>query len=206
MEKNLCSKVAKLNTSLRSPTTLATPVFGSARSFHSWRTWVSPLFQIRCFCQLLHQIVWIYNDPQLWLGLISTKKNGSFQIKFLRNFQIFPSQKWISPRKLDFFGAFLCVFFGGKPGKPVNNPGESGESPEFADDGRPMAVFGRTSEVERGNRWQVTGGSWAWKKNLNLQCSYQVLPSDPFGGFKWPFQGLSDLHLGDQKVTWKKLV
>ena len=33
----------------------------------------------------------------------------------------------------------------------------------------------------------------------------QVLPSDPFGGFKWPFQGLSDLHLGDQRVTWKKL-
>ena len=33
----------------------------------------------------------------------------------------------------------------------------------------------------------------------------QVLPSDLFGGFKWPFQGLSDLHLGDQNVTWKKL-
>ena len=26
-----------------------------------------------------------------------------------------------------------------------------------------------------------------------------------FGGFKWPFQGLSELHLGDQKVTRKKL-
>ena len=36
----------------------------------------------------------------------------------------------------------------------------------------------------------------------------RVLPSDLFGGFKWPFQGLiwlSALHLGDQKVTWKKL-
>ena len=33
----------------------------------------------------------------------------------------------------------------------------------------------------------------------------QVLPSDLFGGSKWPFQGLSDLHLGDQKVTWKKM-
>ena len=33
----------------------------------------------------------------------------------------------------------------------------------------------------------------------------QVLPSDLFGGFKWPFQGLCDLQLGDQKVTWKKL-
>ena len=33
----------------------------------------------------------------------------------------------------------------------------------------------------------------------------QVLPSDLFGCFKWPFQGLSDLHLGDQKDTWKKL-
>ena len=39
-----------------------------------------------------------------------------------------------------------------------------------------------------------------------LSISYQVLPSDLFGGFKWPFQGLSDLHLGYQKVTWKKLV
>ena len=34
----------------------------------------------------------------------------------------------------------------------------------------------------------------------------QVLPSDLFGCFKWPFQGLSDLHLGYQMVTWKKLV
>ena len=33
----------------------------------------------------------------------------------------------------------------------------------------------------------------------------QVLPSDLLGCFPWPFQGLSDLHLGDQKVTWKKL-
>ena len=29
---------------------------------------------------------------------------------------------------------------------------------------------------------------------------------DLFGVFKWTFQGLSDLHLGDQEVTWKKLV
>ena len=28
---------------------------------------------------------------------------------------------------------------------------------------------------------------------------------DLFGCVKWPFQGLSDLHLGDQKVTGKKL-
>ncbi len=33
-----------------------------------------------------------------------------------------------------------------------------------------------------------------WISNI----SFQVLPSDPFGGFKWPFQGLSDIHLGDQ--------
>ncbi len=32
---------------------------------------------------------------------------------------------------------------------------------------------------------------------------YQVLPSDPFGSLKWPFQGLSDLHFMDQRVTWK---
>ena len=41
---------------------------------------------------------------------------------------------------------------------------------------------------------------------LALHLIYQVLPSDRFGCFKWPLQGLSDLHLGDQKVTWKKLV
>ena len=40
---------------------------------------------------------------------------------------------------------------------------------------------------------------------IDKQKVPQVLPSDLFGCFKWPFQGLSDLHLGDQKVTWKKL-
>ena len=34
----------------------------------------------------------------------------------------------------------------------------------------------------------------------------QLLPSDLFGDFKWPVQGLSDLHLGYQKVTGKNLV
>ncbi len=39
------------------------------------------------------------------------------------------------------------------------------------------------------------------------QIYYQVLPSDLCGRFKWPFQGWKrDLHLGYQKVTWKKLV
>ena len=46
----------------------------------------------------------------------------------------------------------------------------------------------------------------ALSSQLNLGIIYQVLPSDLFGGFKWPLQGLSDLHLGNQKVTWKKLV
>ena len=46
--------------------------------------------------------------------------------------------------------------------------------------------------------------SFPKKKNGVSHC--QLLPSDPFGCFKWPFQGLSDLHLGYQKVTWKKLV
>ena len=44
-----------------------------------------------------------------------------------------------------------------------------------------------------------------WKDWINIYI-YQVLPSDPFLCFKWPFQGLSDLHLGYQKVNWKKLV
>ena len=42
-------------------------------------------------------------------------------------------------------------------------------------------------------------------KHIMKKNNIQVLPSDLFGCFKWPFQGLSDLHLGDQKVTWKKL-
>ena len=35
---------------------------------------------------------------------------------------------------------------------------------------------------------------------------YQVLQSDLVWTHKWPFQGLSDLHLGNQRVTLKKLV
>ena len=35
---------------------------------------------------------------------------------------------------------------------------------------------------------------------------YQVLQSDLGWTHKWPFQGLSDLHFGNQKVTLKKLV
>ena len=35
----------------------------------------------------------------------------------------------------------------------------------------------------------------------------QLLPSDPFGDFKWPVQGWKrDLHLGYHKVTGKNLV
>ncbi len=55
-------------------------------------------------------------------------------------------------------------------------------------------------------------GKWTcwferWQSSLGtLILGSQVLPSDLFGDFKLPFQGLSDLHLGYQKVTWKKLV
>ena len=35
---------------------------------------------------------------------------------------------------------------------------------------------------------------------------HQLLQSDLVWTHKWPFQGLSDLHLGNQKVTLKKLV
>ncbi len=41
-----------------------------------------------------------------------------------------------------------------------------------------------------------------FKRNASLPFSSKW----PFEGFKWPFQELSDLHLGDQEVTWKKLV
>ena len=55
------------------------------------------------------------------------------------------------------------------------------------------------------------GKPWSGKKNkFDHRCwrevsNHQVLPSGLFGGFKWPFQGLSDFHLRDQKVNWKKL-
>ena len=47
-------------------------------------------------------------------------------------------------------------------------------------------------------------GTSSPKKNWRLPWDiyiyiYQVLPSDPFGDFKWPFQGLSDLHFGLSK-------
>ncbi len=59
----------------------------------------------------------------------------------------------------------------------------------------------------------VNGWFWGnfptifWKHPYfdRVTSKYQVIQSDLFGGFKWPFQGLSDLHLGYQKVTWKKL-
>ena len=50
---------------------------------------------------------------------------------------------------------------------------------------------------------------WVATSELQKWNNTQVLRSGLFviflGRFKWPFQGLSDLHLGDQKVTWKKL-
>ena len=42
-----------------------------------------------------------------------------------------------------------------------------------------------------------------WTINSMIKKTHQpvnqVLPSDLFGSFKWPFQGLSDLHLGNPK-------
>jgi len=74
------------------------------------------------------------------------------------------------------------------------------------------------------NEWttfKLVGTTKMWRQNYNFKKRlnlfidlkwlsenihiHQHLPSDLFGGFKWPFQGVSDLHLGDQRVTWKKL-
>ena len=69
-------------------------------------------------------------------------------------------------------------------------------------------------------QWPCQGWNFPYSNWWSLECvgfkspavngvllHYQVLPSDLFGCFKSdPFQGLSDLHWGDQKVTWKKLV
>ena len=46
---------------------------------------------------------------------------------------------------------------------------------------------------------------WAQISLKQLACINQVLQSDLVWSHKWPFQGLSDLHLGKQKVTLKKL-
>jgi len=56
-----------------------------------------------------------------------------------------------------------------------------------------LGSFGTSSEG---------GLSFVWKENGFPGSSRR----DLFGCVKWPFQGLSDLHLGDQKVTGKKLV
>ena len=55
------------------------------------------------------------------------------------------------------------------------------------------------------------GGHYYWEggqPNLypNSPIKFQVIQSDPVCTHKWPFRGLSDLHLGNQKVTLKKLV
>ena len=70
--------------------------------------------------------------------------------------------------------------------------------------------FGRFYE-EQGLTQESSPVFYCWipKKNIEnwqFEISCQLLPSDPFGDFKWPFQGLSDLQLGYQKVTGKNLV
>ena len=45
-------------------------------------------------------------------------------------------------------------------------------------------------------------GGWCEISN----CLYLVIQSDLFGMVKWPFKGLSDLQLGDKKVTLNHLV
>ena len=43
-------------------------------------------------------------------------------------------------------------------------------------------------------------------RKLYQLINYQVLPSDLFTCFKWPFQGLCDLHLGYQKLEVSRIV
>ena len=62
------------------------------------------------------------------------------------------------------------------------------------------------SAGSRGKLWDERLGR---NVDLLMKKTCQVLPSDLFGCFEWPFQpfqGLSDLHFCDQKDTWKKLV
>ena len=55
----------------------------------------------------------------------------------------------------------------------------------------------------------TNGRSWHLEKTVGKIPTMEITPGSsewPFWWyFKWPFQGLSDLHLGNQKVTWKKL-
>ena len=52
-----------------------------------------------------------------------------------------------------------------------------------------------------GSFWKTTIGRVKILHNPTPGSSFR----DLFWNFKWPFQGLSDLHLCDQEVTWKKL-
>ena len=56
------------------------------------------------------------------------------------------------------------------------------------------------------NLYTVEGTIWNLKRSEKLLFKHQVLQSDLVWTYKWPFQGLSDLHLGYQRVTLKKLV
>ena len=44
-----------------------------------------------------------------------------------------------------------------------------------------------------------------YKKINDVEDLSQFLQSDLVWTHKWPFQGLSELHFGNQKVTLKKL-
>ncbi len=60
-------------------------------------------------------------------------------------------------------------------------------------------------------RWKsgiVSFGTSETSKSLEIRMEneYKVIQSDLFGMVKWPFQRLSDLQLGDKKVTLNHLV
>ena len=57
----------------------------------------------------------------------------------------------------------------------------------------------------RGLKFETLEARWFFKRCLHL-CVYLAILCDFFGMVKWPLQWLSDLQLGDKKVTLNHLV
>ena len=66
---------------------------------------------------------------------------------------------------------------------------------------RPFLACVVIPEIEFHTNFSDTAVVMSWKIIICL-----VIQSDLFGMVKWPFKGLSDLQLGDEKGTLKNLV
>ena len=137
----------------RSPTTLATPVFGSARSFHSWRTWVSPLFQSDVFvnCYIRYPNFDLIDfHPKM-----KASKSNFWEISPIP----FPEIDFPEETRL-LWCVFVCFFLVENPWNSWN-PWTIPANPANPPSSRMMAVLWRSSGEPARWRWeQVTGDRW----------------------------------------------